>query len=33
MENRIEVLQKGIEKKEMAAMACCSNPPTGKIAK
>jgi hypothetical protein len=33
MAKRIEVLQKGIEKKEMAAMACCANPPTGKAAR
>jgi hypothetical protein len=30
MVKRIVVLQKGIEKREMAGMACCSNAPTTK---
>lgn len=30
---KIVVLSKGTEKKDLAAMACCMNPPNGKLAK
>jgi hypothetical protein len=33
MAKGIVVLDKGVEKKEIAMAACCANAPTGKLAK
>lgn len=33
MVKRIVILEKGVEKKDLAAMACCTSAPTGKLAR